>query len=126
VTARRSPGSWPATGPGQFTDSSGAALASTGLQPVKTPPRSPRANAYAQRSVLTARTEATDQMLTFGQRHLRLTLAEYQPHDNRRRPTTADSPGRPAPTAPAAGLSQNRITRQPVLGGLPNEYQRAA
>jgi hypothetical protein len=39
------------------------------------PPRSPRANAYAERFVLTARTEVTDRMLTFGQRHLRTILA---------------------------------------------------
>jgi hypothetical protein len=43
---------------------------------VKIPPRSPRANAYAERFVLTARPEVTDRMLIFGARHLRLVLAE--------------------------------------------------
>jgi transposase InsO family protein len=41
---------------GQFTGSFDAVLASAGIQAVKVPPRSPRANAYAERFVLTART----------------------------------------------------------------------
>jgi hypothetical protein len=45
---------------GQFTQSSGAALASAGIAAVKIPPRSPRANACPERFVLTARTEITD------------------------------------------------------------------
>ncbi len=51
---------------GQFTDSFDAALASTGITAAKIPPRSPRANAHAERFVLTARTEITDRMLIFG------------------------------------------------------------
>jgi putative transposase len=61
---------------GQFTDSSGAVLAAAGLQAAKIPPRSPHANAFAARFVLTARTEVTDRMLIFGERHLRPALAE--------------------------------------------------
>jgi len=51
---------------GQFTASSGAALADAGIEAVKIPPRNPRANCHAERFVLTARTEATDRMLIFG------------------------------------------------------------
>ena len=57
---------------GQFTASFDAVLADPGIEAVKIPPRSPRANAYAERFVLTARTEVTDRMLIFGQRHLHL------------------------------------------------------
>ena len=35
-------------------------------------------NAYAERFVLTARTEVTDRMLIFGERHMRMILAEYK------------------------------------------------
>ena len=57
---------------GQFTEAFDAVLAGAGIEAVKIPPRSPRANAYAERFVLTARTEITDRMLIFGQRHLQL------------------------------------------------------
>ena len=60
---------------------------------MKIPPRSPRANAYAERFVLTARTEVTDQMLIFGERHLRTILAQYEAHYNGRRPQVEVEPG---------------------------------
>jgi putative transposase len=111
---------------GQFTDSFDAVLASTGIQPVKIPPRSPRANAFAERFVLTARTEVTDRMLIFGERHLRIVMAEYEAHYNGRRPHRSRQLHPPRPDHPAADLSQERIRRRPVLGGLINEYERAA
>ena len=42
---------------GQFTDGFDAALSAAGTEVVKIPPRSPRANAYAERWVRTARAE---------------------------------------------------------------------
>jgi transposase InsO family protein len=71
---------------GQFTDSFDAVLASTGIEAVKIPPRSPRANTYAERFVLTARTEVTDRLLISGERHLRSVLTGYEAHYNGRRP----------------------------------------
>ena len=111
---------------GQFTASFDAVLADAGIQVVKIPPRSPRANAYAERLVLTARTEVTDRMLIFGARHLRTILAEYETHDNGRRPHRSRQLRPPRPGHPVADLSQERIKRRPVLGGLINEYDRAA
>jgi transposase InsO family protein len=93
---------------------------------VKIPPRSPRANAYAERFVLTVRTELTDRMLIFGERHLRLILAEYEAHYNGRRPHRGRQLRPPRPDHPVADLSPERIKRRPVLGGLLNEYERAA
>jgi transposase InsO family protein len=111
---------------GQFTGSSDAALASAGIEAVKIPPRSPRANAHAERFVLTARTEVTDRMLIFGERHLRLVLAEYEAHYNGRRPHRSRELRPPRPDHPVADLSGERIKRRPVLGGLLSEYERAA
>jgi transposase InsO family protein len=111
---------------GQFTASFDAVLAGVGIEAVKIPPRSPRANAYAERFVLTARTEVTDRMLIFGERHLRSVLAGYAGHYNGQRPYRSRELRPPRPDHPVADLSQKRIKRQPVLGGLINEYQRAA
>jgi putative transposase len=60
---------------GQFPASFDAVVVDAGITVVKSPPRSPRANAYAQRFVLTVRTEVTDRMLIFGEQHLRAVLA---------------------------------------------------
>ena len=111
---------------GQFTASFDAVLASAGIEVVKIPPRSPRTNAFAERFVLTARTEVTDRMLIFGERHLRLVLADYTAHYNGRRPHRSRQLRPPRPDHPVADLSQEQIKRRPVLGGLINEYERAA
>jgi putative transposase len=110
---------------GQFTASFDAVLADAGIEAVKIPPRSPRANAYAERFVLTARTEVTDQMLIFGERHLRTILAQYGTHYNGRRPHRSRQLRPPRPDHPIADLSQERIKRRPVLGGLINFAERS-
>jgi putative transposase len=89
---------------------------------VKIPPRSLKANAYAEGFVLTARKEVTDRMLVFGERHLRTILAQY----NGRRPHRSRQLCPPRPDHPVANLSRKQIQRRPVLGGLINEYELAA
>ena len=111
---------------GQFTASFDPVLAGAGIEAVKIAPRSPRANACAERFVLTVRTEVTDPMLIFGQRHLRTILAEYEAHYNGRRPHRSRQLRPPRPDHPVADLSRERIQRRPVLGGLISEYERTA
>ena len=111
---------------GQFTASFDAVLADAGIEAVKIPPRSPRANCYAERFVLTARTEVTDRIPIFGERHLRTILAQYAAHYNGRRPHRGRQLRPPRPDHPVADLSRKRIQHRPVLGGLVNEYERAA
>ena len=65
---------------GQFTASFDTVLADAGIHVVKTPPRCPRANCFAERLVLTVRTELTDRILIFGEHHLRNVLAAYAAH----------------------------------------------
>ena len=76
--------------------------------------------------MLTARTEVTDQMLIFGERHLRTILAQYEGHYNGRRPHRGRQLRTPRPDHPAADLSPGAGGRRPVLGALINEYERAA
>jgi len=81
-------------------------------------------NAYAERFVLTARTEVIDRILIFSERHLRLVVAQYEAHYNGRRPHRSRQLRPPRPDHQATNLSTERIQRRPVLGGLINEYQR--
>jgi putative transposase len=111
---------------GQFTGTFDAVLAGAGIEVVKTPPRSPKANAYAERWVRTVRAEVTDRMLISGQRHLPMILAEYEAHYNGQRPHRSRELRSPRPDHPPADLSKKRIQRRPLLGDLINEYERAA
>ncbi len=111
---------------GQFTSAFDAVLADAGLGAVKIPPRSPRANAYAERFALTARTQVTDRMLIFGERHLRMILARYEGHDNGRRPHRSRQLLPAAARSPRGGtLPGKRIQRRPVLGGLIDFAERS-
>ncbi len=68
--------------------------------------------------VLTVRTEVTDRMLIFGERHLRRVLAVYAAHYNARRPHRALRLRPPRPTSPVPEPVHGRIRRRPILGGL--------
>jgi putative transposase len=111
---------------GQFAASFDAVLADVGIAVVKIPPRCPRANCFAERVVLTIRTEVTDRMLIFGQRHLRRVLAEYARHYNTRRPHRAMQLRPPRPELPVPEPVHCTVWRRPVVGGLINEYEPAA
>jgi putative transposase len=74
---------------GQFTEAFDAVLSGAGIEVVKIPPRSPRANAYAERWVRTVRAEVTGRMLVTVPRHLRVVLDEYVAHYNQHRPHRA-------------------------------------
>ena len=111
---------------GQFTTAFDAVFADADIATVKIPPRCPRANAHAERFVRTARTELTDRMLIFGARHIRHVLTVYAAQYNGRRPHRALDLAPPRSTRPPAASNHGRVVRRPVLGGLINEYDRAA
>jgi transposase InsO family protein len=111
---------------GQFTAAFDAVLADAGIEVVKIPPRCPRANCFAERFVLTVRTEVTNRMLIFGERHLRSVLAQFSLHYNRQRPHRALHLRPPRPHSPVPRPIYGRIRRRPVLGGLINEHEPAA
>ena len=111
---------------GQFAASFDAVLADVGITTVTIPLCCPRANCYAERFVLTARSELTDRMLILSQRHLNGALADYVRHYNGRRPRRSRELRPSRPTYPVANLNSQRVKRQRLLDGLINEYEQAA
>ena len=111
---------------GQFAASFDAVLADVGIEVVEIPPRCPRANCFAERFVLTVRSEVTDRMLIFGERHLRSVLAQYAVHYNTQRPHRALQLRPPRPRSSVLAPVYGRVRRLPVLGGLINQYEPAA
>jgi transposase InsO family protein len=95
------------------------------IQVMKIPPRAPRANAFAERWVRTARSECTDRMLIFNERHLCTVLDEYADHYNRHRPHRSLGLRAPMDDPGVMPLPVGRIEHRQVLGGLINEYERA-
>src|SRR6202166_2311219 len=69
----------------KFTASFDEAFVSEGIRVIKTPVRSPRANAYAERWVRTVRSECLDWVLILGRRHLDGILRQYVSHYNQQR-----------------------------------------
>jgi transposase InsO family protein len=63
-----------------FTQRFTEILGATGTKTVELPPRSPDLNAFAERFVLSVRTECLRRMIPLGERHLRMILSEYVKH----------------------------------------------
>ncbi|WP_207232351.1 integrase core domain-containing protein [Micromonospora kangleipakensis] len=64
-------------------------FATEGIEILRTPPRAPRTNEYAERWVRTVRRECLDRMLIYNWRHLLATLDESVAHYNEHRPHQA-------------------------------------
>jgi hypothetical protein len=95
--------------------------AGSGVRIIKTPLRSPRANAFAERLVGTLRREWFDHLLIYGKRHLRAVLAEYERHYNDHRPHQGRSL-RPPIHDPGEVIDMTaRIHRRKTVTGLISE-----
>jgi transposase InsO family protein len=109
----------------KFTRAFDDVFRAEGIQVIRTPVRAPRANAFAERFVRTVRQECLDWTLIHGHRHLQAVLEEYVAHYNRHRPHRGLGLAPPTPTSRAPSTT-GPVIRQPLLGGLVNEYQRHA
>jgi putative transposase len=101
------------------------AFRTEGVRIVKTPIRAPRANAYAERWVRTARRECLDQILVLGRGHLERVLREFQTHYNANRPHRGLELSVPEPPTTEVS-SDGNVSRRNRLGGLIHEYYREA
>ncbi|HEY4006672.1 MAG TPA: integrase core domain-containing protein [Pseudonocardia sp.] len=117
----------------KFSGCFDSVFAGAGLHVLKTPPRAPRANAYAERWVRTVRavrTECLDWVLIVNQAHLQRVLSAYLAHYNSARPHRGLNLEVPAPIsgtkADHTRAADGAIERVDVLGGLIHEYRRAA
>jgi putative transposase len=114
-----------------FTASFDAVFQAAGTRIVRSAVQAPRMNAIGERLAGALRRELLDRMLILGESHLRAVLAEYQVHYNMARPHQGIAQRVPdgeqdSGRLAVADLERRRILRRPVLGGLINEYSRAA
>jgi putative transposase len=110
----------------KFTSVFDEIFTSEGVQMTRTPPRTPRANCYAERWVRTVRSECTDRMLIYDERHLRTVLATYAGHYNGHRPHQSRQQLPPDHDTPVVVPPSAPVQRRKILGGVINEYHRAA
>ena len=110
----------------KFTSAFDEIFADEGVRIVKNPPRTPRANCYAERWIRTARIECTDRMLIYDERHLRSLLGEYAAHYNRHRPHQSRQQRPPDHSGQVSAPLDLPVQRRKVLGGVIKEYYRAA
>jgi len=111
----------------KFSGSFDEVLCSEGIRVIRTPIRSPKANAFAERFVRTVRYELLDLTLICGRRHLDHVLRRYAEHYNARRPHRGLHLRTPAGVADREFVPDiPKVRRIDVLGGLICEYEPVA
>ncbi len=98
-------------------------IAGLGIQSIRTPARSPLANAIGERVVRTLRRERLHHILPLSERYVRSLLAEFVAYYNQDRPHRSLALETPvAPRRPVDG----EVVSRPVQGGLHHVHERAA
>ncbi len=108
-----------------FTERFREILKTSGVKTVKLPARSPNLNAYAERFVLSVKSECLAKIIPLGERHLRKAVKEYTEHYHLERNHQGldneliEGPSRPVNTDSAVDCRER-------LGGILRYYHRRA
>jgi transposase InsO family protein len=113
-------------GAGQFVAGFDEVFQSEGTTIIRTPPRAPVANAYAERWVGTVRRELLDRTLIWHRHQLEQLLRKYVEHYNTHRPHRSLDQRAPNTRGSVTYRPGHPIRRHPTCGGLVNEYRQAA
>ena len=106
-----------------YTSAFRTALERGGVEVVRLPARSPNLNAFAERFVLSVKTECLDRIVLLGERHLRQVVGEFVTHYHRERNHQGPENRLIEPPSPANTNSQ--VVRRERLGGLLSFYHRS-
>ncbi len=111
----------------QFTRSFDNVLAGSGITAIRIPPRSPQANAYAERWVRTLRHELLDRTIIWNETQLRRLLEEYIEHYDTSRPHRGIGQRAPDDKGNVVAIGPDHpIHRHTTCNGLINQYRPAA
>ena len=100
----------------------------TGIKVLRTPYRTPQANAICERFLGSVRRECLDHFLIFHEKQLHRLLKAYVVYFNQDRPHQGIQQQLPEPPVPSLSLQDqtDKVISVAVLGGLHHDYRRAA
>jgi putative transposase len=100
----------------------------SGIKVLRTPYRTPRANAICERFLGSVRRECLDHFLILHEKQLHRILKAYVLYFNQARPHQGIQQQLPEPPVPALALQNqhDKVISVSILGGLHHDYRRAA
>ena len=111
----------------QFTQAFDEIFRTEGCEVLKTPVRTPMANAFAERWIGTLRRELLDRTIIWNRRQLNKLVVDYIDHYNTHRPHRSLNQRPPVATDAADQPDRHlQVVRTARCGGLINEYRNAA
>ncbi len=108
-----------------FTEQFRVILRQGGVEPVRLPPKSPNLNAFAERFVLSIKSECLSKIIPLGERHLRHVIREYAVHYHEERPHQGIGNVIIDPPVQAAN-EDGEIVCSARLGGVLKHFHRSA
>lgn len=108
-----------------YTEAFRKMLKDSGVEPLRLPARSPNLNAYAERFVLSIKSECLNRIVPLGEAHLRHAVSEFAGHYHAERHHQGLDSQLITPDE-TAGRSEGPVACRERLGGLLNYYYRDA